>query len=113
MNAKNPNVLSEQSFFILLALAEGPRHGYAILGDVEGLSNGRITLSTGTLYGSIKRMLELDWIRPAKDPLPKENKRERRAYQLTSEGRKVLANEAERLESLARVSRLRLAPKGA
>jgi len=110
---RSSNVLTEPSFFILLALAEGPRHGYAIMGDVEELSSGRVSLSTGTLYGAIKRMLEFSWIRPAKDPLPKENNRERRAYQLTEEGRQVLAAEAERLESLSRISRLRLSTKQA
>ncbi len=108
MTATQPPVLTEQTFFILLSLAESPRHGYALLGDVEDLSEGRIRLSTGTLYGAIKRMLGLGWIHPATDPLPQKNRRERRTYELTADGRRVLAAEAKRLESLARVSRVML-----
>ena len=48
---------SESTLLILLSLAEEPRHGYSILKDVEYLSEGRVVLSTGTLYGALKRML--------------------------------------------------------
>ena len=62
--------LREPTFFILLSLSPGPKHGYAILKEVEALSDGRVRLSTGTLYGAIKRLLDDDWIRRVDDPLP-------------------------------------------
>ena len=54
--------LTESVLLILLSLAGQPRHGYAILKDVEFLSNGRVMLSTGTLYGAIQRLLANGWI---------------------------------------------------
>ena len=54
--------LTETTFYILLSLSPGSSHGYAILKDVERLSEGRLVLSTGTLYGALKRLLERDWI---------------------------------------------------
>ena len=50
--------LSEAVFFILLSLAPGPKHGYAIMKDVQALSDSRVGLSTGTLYGALKRLLD-------------------------------------------------------
>ena len=54
--------LSEPVLLILLSLAQQPRHGYAILKNVEEMSDGRVTLSTGTLYGALRRLLEDRWI---------------------------------------------------
>ena len=54
--------VSEPVLLILLSLAEQPRHGYAILQDTEQMSEGRVRLSTGTLYGALRRLLEEDWI---------------------------------------------------
>jgi DNA-binding PadR family transcriptional regulator len=54
--------LTEATFFILLSIAQRPKHGYAILKDVESLSGGRIKFSTGTLYGAISRLLEQEWV---------------------------------------------------
>jgi DNA-binding PadR family transcriptional regulator len=99
--------LSEAAWFVLVALGEGPRHGYAILKDIEEMSDGRVTLSTGTLFGILKRFLELGWIRRAVDPEPKQNLRERQAYALTLAGRKVAMAESKRLEILARLGRRR------
>lgn len=62
MNVQDQIPLQETTFFILLSLSRQPRHGYAILLDVAQLSNGRIQLSTGTLYGALRRMLDLAWI---------------------------------------------------
>ncbi|MCB0257577.1 MAG: PadR family transcriptional regulator, partial [Anaerolineae bacterium] len=56
--------LSEATFYILLSMAPGPKHGYAIIQEVEALSNRRIHLSTGTLFGAIKRLLADGWIEP-------------------------------------------------
>ena len=92
--------LREPTFFILLSLSPGPKHGYAILKEVESLSEGRVLLSTGTLYGAIKRLLEDGWIRRVDDPLPNGTERERKAYALTEQGRRVLNAEIERLRQL-------------
>jgi len=54
--------LSEPVLLILLSLAEQPRHGYSILKDVEEISQGRVALSTGTLYGALRRLLDDRWI---------------------------------------------------
>ena len=50
--------LSEPVLFVLLSLAEQPRHGYSILKDIESMSGGRVLLSTGTLYGALQRLLD-------------------------------------------------------
>jgi DNA-binding PadR family transcriptional regulator len=97
--------LREPTFFILLSLSPGPKHGYAILKQVEALSEGRVQLSTGTLYGAIKRLLDDGWIRRVDDPLPIGTKRQRKTYALTEQGRRVLNAEIERLRKLVSVAR--------
>ena len=89
--------LTETTFFILLSLAPQPKHGYAIMKDVETLSHGRVRLSTGTLYGAIKRMLEQGWIERVEENGEQANGRIRKSYQLTDLGRRVLEAERERL----------------
>ena len=100
--------LSEPVLFILLSLAAEPRHGYSILKDVEELSAGRVKLSTGTLYGALRRLLEDRWIEPFEE---QDSPRGRRAYRLTAGGRRNLQAEVDRLEHLMRVGSLRLAQK--
>ena len=97
--------VSEQVLLILLSLAEEPRHGYAILKDVEGLSGGRIRLSTGTLYGALRRLLEDGWIEFFAE---KDASRDRQAYRLTRAGRAALNAEVSRMKLLAKVASLRL-----
>jgi DNA-binding PadR family transcriptional regulator len=101
--------LREPTFFILLSLSPGPKHGYAILKEVEALSEGRVRLSTGTLYGAIKRLLDDRWIRRVDDPLPQDTKRERKAYALTEQGRQILKAEIERLRKLVNVAQIQTA----
>jgi DNA-binding PadR family transcriptional regulator len=96
--------LTEATFFILLSLADGPRHGYAIMKSAEALSDTRVRLSTGTLYGAIKRLLEGGWIARAEEAAG-ENQRDRQAYSLTDTGRAILSAEVRRLESLVKLSR--------
>ena len=98
--------LREPTFFILLSLSPGPKHGYAILKGVENLSEGRVKLSTGTLYGAIKRLLDRGWIRRVNDPLPNSTERERKAYDLTELGRRVMNAEITRLKNLVRVAQI-------
>jgi DNA-binding PadR family transcriptional regulator len=95
--------LSESTFLILLSLASGPRHGYAIMKDVAELSGGRVQLSTGTLYGALSRLLSQDWIRRAPpEGLPEADGPglPRKAYELTELGRSALDGEVSRLRSL-------------
>ena len=101
--------LREPTFFILLSLSPGPKHGYAILKEVEALSEGRVLLSTGTLYGAIKRLLNRSWIRRVDDPIPNGTARERKAYTLTEFGRRVLNAELERLQKLVAVAQIHTA----
>lgn len=99
--------LSESTFFILLSLAPEPKHGYAIMRDVQEMSGGRINLSTGTLYGAIKRLLEQNWIeRIEHDPYPDGRSQLRKAYALTNLGRRILNAEILRLQSLVKTARL-------
>ena len=92
--------LTETTYFILLSLSPKPKHGYAILKDVQSLSEGRIVLSTGTLYGALKRLLELDWIVRFDDVNPKDQARDRKVYKLSQYGRRVLKEEIARLNKL-------------
>jgi len=78
--------LSEAVFFILLSLLPGPKHGYAIMKDVDALSYARINLSTGTLYGALKRLLRAGWEQRVEDEQD-DSGRERKAYSLTQLGR--------------------------
>jgi DNA-binding PadR family transcriptional regulator len=103
--------LTESTFFIILSLAPGPKHGYAILKEVEALSDGRIVLSTGTLYGALKRMLEAGWVERTEDPEPDVGGRERKAYRLTNLGRRIREAEKARLRKLARMAELRMPGK--
>jgi len=98
--------LTEPVFLILVSLAEEARHGYAILKDVETLSNQRIRMSTGTLYGALRRMLEDGWIEYFQEV---DAPRGRQAYRLTAPGRMVLNGEVDRMKLLARLASSRLA----
>lgn len=97
--------LTEVSYFILLSLSPGPRHGYAIMKHVSELSQGRVELSTGTLYGAIKRLLDQGWILKAEDGSTNSG-RIRKAYQLSDAGRQLLNAEVHRLEGLVRAARI-------
>jgi DNA-binding PadR family transcriptional regulator len=101
--------LTAAAFHILLVLADGPKHGYLILKEVEDSTNGEVTLSTGTLYGLIKRFLDDELI--AEMAAASDDERRRR-YKLTPFGRQVARAEAERLEHLVRAARgARLLPE--
>ncbi len=92
--------LTEPVFFILLSLAPGPRHGYAIMKETAVLSEGRVQMSTSTLYGAIKRLLEQGLIKRVEEDGGQENGRIRKAYTLTDLGRRILQAEVARMESL-------------
>jgi DNA-binding PadR family transcriptional regulator len=98
--------LSPAVFHILLALADGERHGYAIMQEVADASDGRVRIGPGTLYGAIKRLLEQGVVEETEDrPHPDEDDERRRYYALTRFGRAVLSAEADRLESMVRAAR--------
>ena len=98
--------LTPAVFHILLALAGGERHGYAIMQEVEHLSEGRVAMGPGTLYGSIKRMLASGLIvETGERSDPQLDDQRRRYYRLTSMGSRVLEAEAHRLEKLVKAAR--------
>ena len=88
--------LTPALFHVLLSLADGEKHGYAILKEVEQRTDGTVVLSTGTLYGIIKRLLADGMIRESAAG----SDERRTAYRLTAFGRKVALAEAERLRDL-------------
>ena len=101
--------LKPSSFYILLALAEGPRHGYGILRDVEEQTDGSVRLWPVTLYGSLEKLVASELIEelgPGARP-PGESEK-RRYYQLTRKGRVALDDESGRLRALARLAQTRL-----
>jgi DNA-binding PadR family transcriptional regulator len=95
--------LTPAMFYVLVALADGQIHGYAIIKDVETLTNGSVRLSTGTLYGIMKRLLGEGLIRES-GASGKEDER-RRSYDLTPFGREVARAEAARLEETLAIAR--------
>ena len=99
------NPLSEPVLLILLSLAGQPRHGYSILKDVEEMSGGRVTLSTGTLYGALRRLLDDKWIERFEED---DAARDRHAYRLTAKGRQNLLAEVARIKQLTRLASLRV-----
>ena len=104
MNPPLETPLTETTYFILLSLSSKPRHGYAIMQDVQDLSEGRIILSTGTLYGALKRLLELGWIVRLDDSGAKGNSRDRKVYKVTESGQHILKEEIARLQKLLMVA---------
>ena len=93
---------------ILVALADGERHGYAIMRDVAAVSGGRVRMGSGTLYGSIKRMLDQGLIEETEErPDPELDDQRRRYYRLTAFGRQVGAAEHQRLAALVDAATLR------
>jgi DNA-binding PadR family transcriptional regulator len=101
--------LREPTFLILLSLSPAPKHGYAILKEVDRLSEGRVKLSTGTLYGAIERLLDQGWIRRVDEIPPNETNRERKPYDLTELGRRALNAEIARLRKLVSIAQTQTA----
>ncbi len=89
--------LTEAIYYILLALQE-PMHGYGIMQKTSTMSNGRLILSAGTLYGAISNLLDKGWILPCGESSDTDGRR--KLYQITEEGQEVLLAELERLEEL-------------
>ena len=100
--------LTPAIFHILLALAAGEMHGYAIMQEIAILSDGQVHVGPGTLYGSIKRLLAARLIEESGDrPDPSLDDERRRYYRLTQDGHRVLTAEAERMAGLVRAAQAR------
>lgn len=97
---------------VLLALAGGERHGYAILKDVQRQSASRLRFGPGTIYGTLQRLMEAGWVEEAAAPVAATDER-RRYYRLTRDGREALRAEVDRLGALLDVARAhRIQPRG-
>lgn len=101
-------------FALLLALLEGERHGYALMADVERITDGRIRLGPGTLYRSLQRMRVDQLIEEIEEPeagldepLLDRRAERRRSYRITPQGRKAAADEAQRLAVFVNAARKR------
>ena len=100
------------AFHILLALADGERHGYSITKEVEEETGGEVRLGPGTLYRMLKQLLDDEWI--VEVERDDEADPRRRYYRLTPRGRRIAQSEAARLANLVRLARSRrLLPSGA
>ena len=97
--------ISEAVLLILISLADRPRHGYALIQDVAELSEGRVRLSTGTLYGALRRLLEDRWIERYEQA---DTSRDKQAYRLAAAGRRRLRAELERMKQVSRAAAARL-----
>ena len=99
--------LTPAVFNILLALADGEKHGYGIMLEVEANTKGQVIMGPGTLYGSIKRMLQADLIEESDERIDPEtdDPRRRSYYRLTDLGRRAMRMEAERLASQVQIAK--------
>ena len=98
--------LTPAVFNILLALADGEKHGYGIMLEVEANTKGQVLMGPGTLYGSIKRMLKASLIEESDERAdPQMDDQRRKYYRLTNLGRRALRMEAERLASQVMIAR--------
>ena len=105
--------LPAAAFQIMLSLADGDLHGYAIMRRVEEQTGGRLRLGPGTLYSSIQALLEGELIEEVYRPEESEGRQERRRYyKLTASGRKVARSEAEKMADVLRVARSRKILRG-
>ena len=104
--------LTAAMFNVLLSLADGEKHGYAILKEVEEQTAGEVQLSTGTLYGIIKRLLAEGLIAELRSRPVEGDDQRRRYYRLTEDGRQVAVAEAQRMEKLLARARSKTVVEG-
>ena len=97
--------LTPAMFHVLVAMADGDRHGYAIIKDVAERTGGDVELSTGTLYGILKRLLAEGLAIEGKRPAARNDDERRRYYRLSDFGRRVVAAETKRLEAMVSAAR--------
>jgi len=89
------SALTEAVYYILISMIE-PRHGYAVMQNIDKLTNGRVILGAGTLYGAINTLLEKQWI----CAVTGDNGSRKKEYVITELGRKILQQELVRLNEL-------------
>ncbi len=92
---------ADPSLLILTSLADGPKHGYAIMTDVAAFSG--VSMEPGTLYGALPRLERRGWVRPLATA------ERRRPYEITAAGREVLAEQVKTMQQIVQVARLRTA----
>ena len=98
--------LTPAVLYLFLSLVDGPKHGYGIMKEIEAITNGRVKMGPGTLYGTIKRTLASSLIQETgARPDPEHDDERRRYYELTALGRDALAAETRRLSDLVLVAR--------
>jgi DNA-binding PadR family transcriptional regulator len=90
--------MQEPTLLLLTALADAPRHGYALIQEIAAISGGRVRMRTGTLYGALDRLLQQGLIRVESEEVV--DGRARRTYALAEAGRTALAAEADRLRAV-------------
>ena len=98
--------MQEPTLLLLTALADAPRHGYALIQEVAAISRGRVRLRAGTLYGALDRLLKQGLVRIEREEVV--DGRLRRTYALTDAGYGLLGSEAERLQNVAREAARRI-----
>jgi DNA-binding PadR family transcriptional regulator len=98
--------LTPAVFHILLALAQGERHGYGILKDILEQTDGDVRLGPGTLYGTLQRLMEAGLVEEVPGIAPEtDHDSRRRYYRITRQGRRALGADVERMDSLVRAAR--------
>jgi DNA-binding PadR family transcriptional regulator len=97
--------LSRSGFIILLSLSDRPRHGLGVVEDIEERTLGAVKLGPGTLYGTLKRLVDLGLVRETdRPPDPANDDPRRRYYEVTPEGRRAVAEEAARMRQLVELA---------
>jgi DNA-binding PadR family transcriptional regulator len=94
--------LTPAVFHILLALTDSERHGYGIGKEVFRLTDGAVRMGPGTIYGTLQRLLDLDWVSVSKGPHDGDTRR--RYYRLTRLGKSALTDEVQRMDALVRAA---------
>jgi DNA-binding PadR family transcriptional regulator len=100
--ARSDKTLPPASLHIVLALLDGELHGYALMSAVAELSNGAVRMGPGTLYGTLKRLVDDGLIEESTHRVPRHDNERRRYYQVTANGRAVAAAELARLQNMFR-----------
>ena len=95
---KKSEPMSESYYYILLCLSKGANHGYGIMQMTEKLSDGDVTIGSGTMYGATSNMMKKGWIKEIMSDAPGIERK--RLYSLTEEGREALDNEIKRLKRM-------------
>lgn len=104
--------LTPAVFFVLFALSDGDKHGYAIMQETKQLSDGKVRMGPGTLYTTLQRLLDLVLIQEVRGPSASDRDSRRRYYRLTAGGKTLLSAEIRRMDSVLRLAkRKNLAPR--